>query len=284
MKKTLCVLAAVLCSGYAAASTAVIYPRDETPNDPRNEYPVKVLELALKKSGGDYQAKASQGVMQQGRAILEIEKAAPEPTVMWTMTSKERETSLLPIRIPIEKGLIGWRLPLVMQAKAEQFKDVKSLDDMKKFSAGQGHDWPDTEILRNNGLTVQGASSYAGLFPMLTGGRFDYFPRSISEIWGEADGHKAENIVVDSHVILHYPAAIYFFVSKKNTKLANDLKTGLDKAIADGSFDALFHQYNDTYIKRAKLENRAVIELKNPLLPAETPLDKTEYWLKFSSK
>jgi len=218
MKKILCVLAAVLCSGYVTATT-IIYPRDETPNDPRNEYPVKVLELALKKSGGDYQAKASQGLMQQGRAILEIEKGASEPTVLWTMTSKERETSLLPVRIPIEKGLIGWRLPLVMQAKVDQFKGVKSLDDMKKFSAGQGHDWPDTEILRSNGMIVQGASSYTGLFPMLTSGRFDYFPRSISEIWGEADGHKAEQIVVDPHVILHYPAAIYFFVNKNNTKL-----------------------------------------------------------------
>lgn len=283
MKNALCTIAALLMMGQAAAAT-IIYPKDETPNDPRNEYPVKVLELALKKSGGTYQAQASQSIMQQGRAIAELEKGAPEPTVLWTMTSKEREASLLPIRIPIEKGLIGWRLPLVTQAKQDQFKGVASLADMKKFSAGQGHDWPDTEILRSNGLTVQGASSYAGLFPMLLSGRFDYFPRSISEIWSEADSHKAEQIVVDPHVILHYPAAIYFFVNKKNTQLANDLKTGMEKAIADGSFDALFHQYNDPTIKRAKLENRAVIELKNPLLPAETPLDRTEFWLKFSSK
>lgn len=268
----------------AHAATPVIYPKEETPNDPRMAYPVKLLELGLKKSGGDYLAQPSRSIMQQGRAISELESGAAEPTILWTMTSREREATLLPIRIPLEKGLIGWRIPLVTQAKVDQFKGVSSLEALKKFRAGQGHDWPDTEILRSNGIDVQGAPQYPVLFPMLVANRFDYFPRSISEIWAEVDVHQSEKLVADPAIVLRYPAAIYFFVNKHNSKLAADLQAGLEKALADGSFNALFHQYQDPIIQRAKLEKRVIIDLKNPLLPAETPLARTELWFQFNGK
>ena len=32
--------------------------------------------------------------------------------ICWTMSTDERETQILPIRIPIDKGLIGWRIAL----------------------------------------------------------------------------------------------------------------------------------------------------------------------------
>lgn len=269
----------VFCAS-AQAAEKIYYPRPESATDPRTEYPVKLLELALKKSDAQYDLQPSVATMVQGRAITEVESNKGNVHIVWTMTSKEREQQLLPIRIPIYKGLIGWRLPLVMQKDADQFKSVKSIADMNRFDAGQGHDWPDTEILRSNGLKVNGATNYEGLFKMLENGRFHYFPRSVAEIWAEAETHASKGIVVDKNIALHYPAAFYYFVNKNNRQLADTVTRGLEKAISDGSFEKLFQQFNGPTIKRSNLENRAIIELKNPLLPAETPLNRKELWFR----
>jgi hypothetical protein len=47
---------------------------------------------------------------------------------------------------------------------------------------------------------------------------------------------------------------------------------------ADGSFDAIFHKYNDEWIAAADLRHRVVIRLNNPLLPPQTPLDDPSLW------
>ena len=266
--------------GFAMAATTVFYPREVIPNDPHWEYPLRLLDLGLKKSGGHYALRPSvQGGMLQGRAILALERGDPGITLLWTMTDKEREAKLLPIRIPIYKGLIGWRIPLVRAANRDLLKQVKTKSDLVQFTAGQGHDWPDTAILQANGLTVMTSSHYAGLFGMLGLGRFDYFPRSVAEIWDEIATTNTPGIVVDSHIVLHYPAAFYYFVSKKNPQLAKDLDRGLNLAIADGSFDALFNEYQGDIIARANIKGRTIIRMSNPNLPPETPLHRKELWL-----
>lgn len=270
-----------LCLGnHVFAATPIIYPKAVNPDDVHWVYPLKLLELAIQKSGGDYVLQPSaQSLMLQGRAILNLERGDPGLTILWTMTDHAREAKLLPIRIPIYKGLIGWRIAVVSETHKNLLKNVKSVEDLAQFSAGQGHDWPDTSILRENGLPVKTSSWYQGLFDMLSLGRIDYFPRSVAEIWGEIETTTTKGLVVDAHVILHYPAAFYFFVAKKNVKLASDLERGLNMAIADGSFDALFYRYHGDLIARANIKGRTVIHLKNPLLPPATPLHRPELWL-----
>ncbi len=201
--------------------------------------------------------------------------------LMWTMTTDEREAQLLPVRIPIDKGLIGWRIALLRQDNAGLFKPVRRLSDLRLFSAGQEHDWPDTPILRSNVLTVVTSSSYDALFGMLKAKRFDYFPRGVTEVWHELDSRPDSGLVADEEVVLHYPAAMYFFVSPRQPRLAEDLRAGLEKAVADGSFDKLFQRYQQGAIQRANLKKRRVIELANPLLkPDSLPLHRPELWFK----
>ncbi|MDP1340920.1 hypothetical protein, partial [Klebsiella variicola] len=77
----------------------------------------------------------------------------------------QRETSgLLTVRIPIDRGLMGWRLLLVRRSELAQWDQVRHLDDLRRRIAGQGHDWPDTAILRANGLQVGTSSVYEALF------------------------------------------------------------------------------------------------------------------------
>jgi hypothetical protein len=261
-----------------AQKLSVVYSREIPEADSRLEYPVRLLELALKKSGTDYDIHSYPRPMPQGAALSRLATGAGI-NVVWSMTSKDREEQLLPIRIPIDKGLFGYRIAFVREQNKSIISGVKGLDDLRAFAAGQGHDWPDTDILQGNGLKVTTSTAYEGLFAMLQAGRFDYFPRSILEIWDETGLAGKQQLVVEDKLLLYYPAAIYFFVNKKDSALANAIETGLNKAMTDGSFDALFYERFGDVIRRSNLRGRVAIALTNPLLPAATPLGRKALWL-----
>ena len=270
-----CLLLA-LSACVPAAATEIYYPRPEGSEDNLDSYAIELLSLALKKAGAHYTVKLTSEHMNQGRALLEIALGKGKVDIMVTMTSKAREQQLLPILIPVSKGLVGWRVALLRADHADLFKNVRTLDDIKAFKAGQGHDWPDTETLRANSLPVHAVSGYDGLFSLLAAGRIDYFPRSMREIWPELDAH--QKLVVDPYVVLHYRTTDYFFVNRRNTKLAGEVQAGLEKAIADGSFDRLFYQHFAEPIRRARLDQRRVIELDNPLMSEATPVGRKNLW------
>ncbi|UUZ54594.1 transporter substrate-binding domain-containing protein [Massilia sp. H-1] len=99
----------------------------------------------------------------------------------------------------------------------------------------------------------------------------------MTEIWVEADLHK-QKLAVEPGIVLHYPTAIYFFVRKEDTRLAADVNAGLEKMIADGSFDRVFQEFFGDMIRRAALRERHAIELKNPLMPDSMPLARKNLW------
>lgn len=261
-----------------AEKFSVVYSREIPEADSRLDYPVRLLELALKKSGTDYDLRSHPRPMPQGAALGRLASGSGI-NVVWSMTSKDREEQLLPIRIPIDKGLFGYRIAFVREQNRGIISNVKGLDELRAFVAGQGHDWPDTDILQGNGLKVMTSTAYEGLFVMLQAGRFDYFPRSILEIWDEAAVAGRQQLVVEDKVLLYYPTAVYYFVNKKDVVLANAIESGLNRAMADGSFDALFYERFGDVIKRANLRGRVAIALTNPLLPAATPLSRRALWL-----
>jgi len=260
----------------------VRYPLPEAQGDQRLEYPRQLLELALSKTNTVYRIEFPSTRMNQERQAQELE-AGRNLDVAPIPSSAERESRLLPIRIPLNKGLLGWRIGLVRKGEESLLAKVKHIDDLQAFRIVQGHEWPDTTILRANGVKVLTGPDYDGLFKMLEAGRFDYFPRSVMEIWSELDAN-ADHLGIERRVALHYFYDSYFFVNKKNTKLAMDIERGLEKAIADGSFDRLFQRHWGDALRKARLDERTVIEMRNPLLTPETPSARTELWYKQKSR
>ena len=166
------------------ATEQLSYPLHSDGVDPET-YALALLTAALERSPGRYQLQPTPMPMAQSRALLAIEHDSKNVQVIWTMTTREREERLLPIRIPIYRGLIGWRVVLQRQADAGQLAAVQDIAALKQFSFGQRHDWPDTAILRANGLQVITSQHYQGLFQMLDAGRFKLFPREIVVAWQE---------------------------------------------------------------------------------------------------
>ncbi len=273
----LLLLGLLIGAGCHASPVLIHYPILPTKGDPLLHYMLSLLKLACSKAGATCQLRSGPAMV-QGRAIQELQSQQGRIDVMWTMTNRERERLLLPIRIPLYKGLIGWRVALLPPGKAHLLAEVNSLKTLARFTAGQEHDWPDTTILQAAGLPVVSTPDYEPLFTMLAKHRFDYFPRSVIEIQNEQRTHAELRLEIDQHILLHYPTAFYFFVSPHRPKLAQMIRQGLEQAVSDGSFDTLFQQYHGDKLRALKLDKRQIIHLANPLLPPDTPLARKNQW------
>ncbi|GGC58705.1 substrate-binding periplasmic protein [Undibacterium terreum] len=273
------ILGGFLLSPGAVADELVHYPKPALANDPQVKYFLSLLQLALSHSKKNYELAPTSTKMLQAGVIRDMTSPNGQVDLFWSMTTDEREAQLLPVRIPLDKGLIGWRIALIKPDKAPLFHGVKTIKDLRGIKAGQEQSWPDTDILKSNGLEVVTASSEDAMFSMLIGGRFEYFPRSVLEIQAELQLHPAHGLIMEKEVILHYPSAFYFFVSPRRPDLAEDVRAGLEKAIADRSFERLFQQYMQPAIDAADIKHRRIIELKNPLLSSDRlPLHRADLW------
>ena len=243
----------------------------------RDLYFIRMLELAAQYSDADITLVPTPfKIHVKSRILLSLEEGVLD--VHWLHTNEALESQLLPIRVPLYKGLIGWRLMLVRQDDADLLKDVSSLEVLRQFSVLQSFNWPDTPILMASGFQVVPSVDSRNLSRMLLHGRADMFPRSIVEVWGELETQPGLNLRVDSHVVLLYPTAYYFFVAKDNVKLHAALTQGLQRAVDNGEFEKHFQNNFAKHIKKANLPERNLISIDNPNLPALTPLSEKKLW------
>jgi hypothetical protein len=200
--------------------------------------------------------------------------------IVWYASTNEFEERMLPIRMCIFKGLLGYRILMIKKGTQEKFNHIKTIEDLRKISVGQGRFWADTDVLVANNLNVVKVMQYDSLFFMLDGDRFDGFPRGIHEPWREMAARPTLALDVEENLLLAYTNPFYFFVNKNNTELARDIERGFRIALEDGSFDE--YMLNDPIIKdalpKANLKNRIIIPLKNPSLPPLTPVDDKSLW------
>jgi hypothetical protein len=128
--------------------------------------------------------------MEQGRAVKELQSGELVQIGVFA-PDEERERTLLAIHVPLAKGLLGWRVCLIRQGDEGRFANIRSLADWQQagLRIGQHRSWPDTRLLKENGLNVVVGSLYDALFNMLRKQRFDCFLRSVIEIEEELKQH-----------------------------------------------------------------------------------------------
>lgn len=278
----LSVILVMLAMPVQAKHYNIIYPRSTKAADPRDVFPEKLLKLALEKNGDDCTMTPSAEVLQT--KLMYAEMAANKGiNIIHTGMDANLEKILRPIRVPIYRGLLGYRLFIINKNRAADFAKIQTLDDLKKFTAAQGIGWQDVDIMRAAGLNVA-ISEYDWIFKQVEAGRVDFFPRGAPEPFGELAERKdeAKDLMVDPHVVLVYPFDMFFYTNKENEDLAQAIENGLKKAYADGSYLALFN--NDEEIKKvlseAKLNERVKISIDNPLMSPEDKHINPDYWSK----
>lgn len=243
-----------------------------------SDYTLQLLSSLLENAGGRYQASPLGYHPPRGRDFAMMEKREGID-IMWGSARHDRESRFLPIRIPIFKGLIGWRIPLVMQSNKDMFASVKTLDELAMFRPGQHFRWTDTKILKENGIDVFEVNNRASLMDMLISNKFDYFPRAAIEIEPEYESNRDKGVVIDQHVLIIYPTAFYFYVRKEDRILAEEIRKGLETMIANGVMDKLFATHFGPALNRLSVNTRQIFRLRNSQIPNTAPFSRKELWL-----
>ena len=274
LPKLMCLLMCLYLPVTTAAVWKITYPKQPIEDSIHVTYTIELLKLALEKTGVRFEITPTDEITLQGKAfnLLSNNRSI---NIVWSMTNEQREADFLPIRVPIFKGLIGWRVLLVepnMLPKLER-------SNLREHSVVQGMDWPDTKILQANGFNVVNATNYDEAFMIMHRSQAGMFPRSVIEVIAEiADDNLRRDLMIEPNYVLQYPAAMYFFVNKRDKILARLLEQGFAKAMADGTFDALFNATYLPVLEELKVSQRTLVKLTNPLLPLETPLFEKHLW------
>lgn len=249
----------------------------------QTDYMYDLIKLALAYSDHQYTYNSTAEIYSRPRLMESVENGSV--SLMWGGTSEEMEQNFFPIRIDVYRGLMNHRLFFIRAGDQVRFDNIHTLEDLRPIRFGQGRSWQDATILESAGLTVVKATKKPSLFYMLDGERYDAFPRGASEAWTELAAFPDLKLTVEKNLVLIYPLPTYFFVSKADPDLAQDIERGLEAAIADGSFDRFF--FNAPEVKdalaKSNLKSRRAIRINNPFLPKATPLNRKELFLDLMS-
>lgn len=264
------------------AMQEIRFETGQSANDVRMGYKLEILRVAMEKTVaayGPYAISTDAPALNTLRARQALQRGEII-NVYIALTDEEWERKTIPIRIPIRRGILDFRILLVHKDDLPLYKDIRTVEDLKRLKAGLLHSWTTTKLMEQTGFKIVKAASYEGLFTMLNSHRYNYLPRGINEIYAEFDQYKErlKNIAIEPELLLILPTPAYVFVSPKYPELANRLQQGLEAMVQDGTLKAIFDAYFAESIEKANLYNRRVMRLINPSLPKDTPLDRPELW------
>lgn len=233
-----------LVSAVQAEEMRFVYPPPEAAGDERHAYYWQLLEAALASNRGEYgaySAKPFDSPMTFQRAAAEVESGRGRVNIVSRATNLDLEKRLRPVRIPLDKGLLGFRISLVMPETQVRLDQVRTLDELKQFTIGQSASWTDVRILQSAGFKLVLTDAYAPLFSMLGGRRFDLFSRGAIEIEAEwrANRDSVPGMMIERRFAIHYPMPRYFFVPRtaEGERMAQRIEHGLHRLRASGEFE-----------------------------------------------
>ena len=246
----------------------------------RDKYKTDLIKLILDNSGIDFNLYYCQ---KPGEHAIQIERVKKGTITIQSFGAFEKlEKELIPIRIPVFKGLIGYRVFLINDNDQKKFAQIRTLDDLQRLAGIQGKGWTDIKVMEDAGLH-QNAVLGGAIYRMLNrGGRADYFSRAVYEAVGELQTLKTTypNLAIEKKILLTYPFAMYFYVSPKYPELAEKLRDSFLKLVESGRFDQFFygHHYIRSAIEKTNLVDRIKFEIPNQYLSPETRKLPRKYW------
>ncbi len=289
MKRINCFLACFLLFNAISFSDAdckdiIRLPQPKSQSDSRFQYPDLILKMALNASVdkyGPFEIVNTSLLGNRNRMLKELQEGKTI-NVHSAPTRPEWEEKALPIMFPIMKGLLSYRIFLIHQDNVDKFKQVESIEDLKKLSAGVGAQWSTTKSLRElGGFKIETGTNYEGLFNMLMAKRFDYFIRGVNEAFTEYAQRKNKypQMMIEPYLAMELPLPWFFFVSPQYAGIAERIEYGLQKMKADGSFEKEFYRFHGETIKKANLNKRKLFRVKNLRLTPHEIYDDPSYWL-----
>ncbi len=268
-----------------SAFSITLLPKQSAANT-THDYQIEMIELAMKNNNNitNYKINFTSEFTSQGRGMRLLKQGAID--VIAAGPTKDRAALYQAIKVPLYMGLLGYRVLVIRKDRYQEFADIRTPDELKKFIACQAIHWPDSDILEANEYRVMRVLKFESMFAMVINGRCDYFPRAITEGYSEIQAYaelsKSDELMVFDDIILKYKFPFYFFTSLENKPLANALTIGLTRAINDSSLLELMatHPVTKHLFPLSQWHNKQFFYLFNPLLPEDTPINNAKLWLK----
>ena len=141
-------------SAQAATPTLFTHISPESERDPRVTYDRELLRLSLEKtraSHGDFQLRAAPPMTLARMWISLRFNHYPNLFAMDSYRSDRDMTGVDYVRFPIHLGIVSYRICFVSPQQQAAVASVTTLDQLKKFTLGQGKGWLDVQILRQAG-------------------------------------------------------------------------------------------------------------------------------------
>lgn len=260
------------CSILIAANeeTVFTYRSPESENDARYDYNTSLLRLALEStidSDGPYQLIPSP-VMNYTRAALYVENNTyPNFFIKLSYKPEHENRNMSYVPFPVDLGIVGYRVCFAHPEVIEKLSKVETIQDLQRFTHGQGHGWMDREILRHNGFNVTVVAQYESLFWMVAKRRFDLFCRGANELFEEFRAHQhIQGLAYDKSIAISYPLPRFFYTNSKNVEALDRIHRGIIKAYNNGSLEELWIKHYKKSIDFSQLGRRKNFRIENPFV------------------
>jgi len=277
-------LFSLACFVGASASTAIHVATPQSKLEASTSYYFDLLRLVLQKTSADYgQANLVFEPMPASGSLWKLMLKKNRIDVHWLTPTAEIEHKLQRITVAILYGGLGLRGLIIKSSLLQEFQHVKTVDDLRRFTACQGENWPDVQVLQYAGLKVHTAQKFVSILDMLHKGRCDYFPRSIIE--GDAElasqPQNYQGLIFFTSVLLYYPLPVHFYVDPENKTLARRLEQGLTAMHNSGELLRFMQEHPVTrhVFEPQRYSQSLVLKLHNPVLPASHQQDQSNVWL-----
>lgn len=253
-----------------AKETLFTYRAPESDTDARYNYDTDLLRLALENtidSDGPFRLVPSPR-MNFARASTYLENnQLPNFIVKYSYQRDFESRNISFVPFPIDLGIVGFRVCFAHPEVVRQLAQVENIEDLKRFTHGQGVGWTDIEILRHNGFEVTTTTQYESLFLMVANRRFDLFCRGANELLEEFTLHKhIKNLSYDRTIAISYPLPRFFYTNSANKAALDRIHRGLLIAYNNGSLQELWLKHYKESIDFARLEHRKVFPIENPFV------------------
>ncbi|WP_111497901.1 hypothetical protein [Marinobacter bohaiensis] len=244
------------------------------------QYELAAIRLALDNAPGDHELEVVElPVVSTKRWVEMLESGYQGINLGVGGYDPSLEQTLLPVSIPLTRGLLGYRLMVVREDRLDELSNIHSLESLLPLQIGSGYAWPENSILWQNGIDLV-LGHYENLWAMLARKRFDVFHRGVQEVFVELSVPGRENFAIVPGVALAFRFDYFLYVPGDRQDLQRILVQGLVNAYENGRFMALFE--SDPIIREslrlADFDRREVIWLETPENRASIDYIPDRYW------